>query len=252
MSTTRPKVVMSIDYSIRIPDFITIYSALKAEIFVGAFAQTEEMLKQASKNVNQSDFDSEFSKADIDQIKEKNKIIKDQSMLKIDKRNFWNELNETDPAAVQFYKTTKTPTANVGGDFDLSYLKYFYNREHCLKFLQEYSYNLFGAGQVTNKMDVDIINTAQSKICDIVLFDRTPYARKVPNTFAFLSRSGLYVRSVVFVTSEKEIEELKKDAVGIWDPKVDVKQCIDFPKTANQPTQNLLEFFMDVEKKIKK
>lgn len=251
MSTKRPKVVIAIDYSIRIPDFISFYDALKAEIFVGAFTATEEMIKQASTKVDQNSFDKEFAQVDINAVKENNKIVKDETTRGIDGRNFWNELNQTDPAAVAFYKASKTPVANMGGDFDLSYRKYFYNLDHCLKFLQEYSFQLFGTGQVTNKMDTDIINTAQSKLCDIVLFDRTPYSRKVPNTFGFLSRAGLYVRSVVFVTNEKEIEELKKDAIGIWDPKEDPTQCIDYPKAINQPTQKLLDFFMEIERNIK-
>jgi hypothetical protein len=250
MSKIRPKVIISIDYTIRIPDFISFYDALKAEIFVGAFAQTEEMVKQASTQVENKDFNEEFAKADINTIKENQKIEKDADTIGIDKRNYWNELNQTDPAAVAFYKATPTPVTNIGGEFDLSYGKYFYSREHLLRFLQEYSFNLFGTGQVTNKADTDIINTAQSQLCDIILFDRIPYARKEANTFAFLSRSSLYVRSVNFATNDDEIKALKEGAIAVWDPKADPTQCIDYPTKMGTPTKKLLDFFMDLEKKI--
>jgi hypothetical protein len=242
---------MSIDYSIRIPDFVSAYNALKSEIFVGAFAATEQMVKEAAAKTKSGDYNEEFEKADITKVKENNKIVKEESLLGIDQRNYWNELNQTDPKAIEFYKNVVNPTANLGKDFDLTYSKYFYSHDHRMKFLQDYSYNLFGAGQVTNKSDIEILNIAQTKLCDIVLFDRTPYARKVPNTFAFLSRAGLYIRSVIFTTSEEDIKQAKEGAIAVWDPKADEAQCIDYPKKVGQPTQKLLEFFMEVEKKIK-
>ena len=242
---------MSIDYSIRIPDFVAAYNTLKSEIFVGAFAATEQMAKEAAAKTKSEDYNAEFEKADIAAIKENNKIIKDESMLGIDQRNYWNELNQTDPKAIEFYKTVVNPAVNLGKDFDLTYSKYFFNHDHRMKFLQDYSYNLFGTGQVTNKSDVELINIAQTKLCDVILFDRTPYARKVPNTFAFLSRAGLYVRSIQFTTSEDDIKQIKEGAVGVWDPKADESQCIDYPKKVGQPTQKLLDFFMGIEKKIK-
>lgn len=248
----RPRIAMSIDYALRIPDFATMYGALKKEIFVGAFAQTEQMVKEASKNVDQKNYSDEFHRADIDNLAKNNAIKKTKATAGIDNRNYWNELNKTDKKAVEFYRNVISPQTNIGKDFDLSYTKYFYNNEHRMRFVQEYSYNLFGTGQVTNKADIDVLNTAQTKLCDVILFDRVPFARKVPNTFAFLSRSGLYIRSVVFVTSEEEIQDLKKGCIAVWDPKEDASQCIDFPKEVNKPTKKLLQFFMDVERSIKK
>lgn len=244
----RPTVAVAIDYTLRIPDFVSCYEKLKAEIFVGAFAQTEEMAKNAAANTDMKTLSDEFAVADASTIAERNKIEKDPEHAGIDKRNFWHGLNETDPEAIKFYQTVPNPTGNMGTDFDMTYAKYFYNNEHRVRFLQEYSFTLFGTGQPTNKSDIDIINTAQSKLCDVILFDRTPFARKELNTFAFLSRSGIYVKGIMFVTSDEDLKVLKGNCVDSWDPRVDPTQCIDYPAAMGQPTQKFLDFFMNVEK----
>jgi hypothetical protein len=213
--STREKIAVVIDFSIRIPDFIECYTTLKKEIITGGEVQTSTENRRDKTN-----------------------------------RDFWVNLHTTDPQAAAFYETSFPPKVNVGEGVDYAYRKYFYNNEHRLRFLDEFSYNLFGQGSVTNKADINLINTCQSKLCDVVLIDRTTHTRKVPNTLAFLSRAGIFVKEIMFINKVEEIEELKKEMIGIYDPFTDSKKALPVP-TKQGPSEAFLTWFLQVEKKIK-
>lgn len=246
----RKRIGIAIDYTIRIPNFIENYAALKKEIVEGAFAdkvtqEDAELMEGADVSI------------DPEELKKQNEIDKssyDYHMAtdrELDQRNFWHELNETDPKAAKFYKEIEVPKANFDDEFDLTYKDYFYNVDHRFRFLQEYSYNLFGRGSVTNKADIELINTAQSKLFDVILIDRAPYGRKVGHTFAFLSRARLYIKGVEFVTSNEQYEQIKQQCVDVWDPKINREQAIGYSSQVNQPTEKFLNWLMGLEEKCK-
>ena len=215
MTKSRQQVGFIIDFCIRIPDFIECYSTLKKDIIMGGEVQVNTENRRDKTN-----------------------------------RDFWVNLHTTDPAALAFYEKTMAPKVNVGADVDYTYRKYFYNNEHRLKFLDEFSYNLFGQGSVTNKADINLINTCQSKLCDVVLIDRTTHTRKIPNTLAFLSRTGIFVKEIMFINKVEEIEEMKKEMLGIYDPFTDNKKALAVP-TKQGPSEELLKFLMKIETQIK-
>lgn len=217
----REKIGIVIDYSVRIPDFISCYKQLKEQVTVGS-------LQTAA-----------GSRLDANALDES-------------KKSFWDELRDTNMAAVEFYERVPIPTANQGEDFDITYRKYFYNVEHRNKFLEDWSYNMFGQGSVTNKQDITLINIAQNKLFDIVLIDRCTHTRKVGNTFAFLARAGLFIKEIIFVTNDAEIEAMQKDYLDIWNPYQESKQVILPPTQYGKPTQEFLDWLMEAEKKIKK
>lgn len=166
-------------------------------------------------------------------------------------KSFWTQLETTEPKAYKFYQTVASPISEADLDFDITYRKYFYNNEHRLKFMEEYSFNLFGGGGVVNRHDITLINIAQTKLVDIVLIDRVNHTRKITNTFAFLARSGIFVKSILFIGTEKEIERLakKKNCLGIWNPFADPKMIINKPSNVNEPTEAFLEWFKLIEQK---
>lgn len=211
----RLKCGVVIDYSIRIPEFKETFLKIKEQVLVGM---------AAGQHLEQADLLSENS--------------------------FWTKAVKEDSKVSDFYATIPIPESNISDDFDITFKKYFYNNEHRLKFLEEWSYGIFGQGAVTNKADVTLINTAQSKLCDIVLIDRCTNARKVPNTFAFLSRSGLFIKEVVFVNTEEEINEIKEGLIACWDPYTNKEQIIKPGAKFGQPTQSFMDWFMSTEKLI--
>jgi len=215
MTNKREKVGIILDLTLRIPNFIECYSILKKEVITGGEVQTSAENRRDKTN-----------------------------------RDFWVNLHTTDPAALSFYETSVAPRVNIGEGVDYTYRKYFYNNEHRLKFLEEYSYNLFGQGSVTNKADINLINTCQSKLCDVVLIDRTTHTRKIPNTLAFLSRAGIFVKEIMFINKIEEIEEMKKEMIGVYDPFSDSKKALSVP-TKQGPSDELLKFFLNVEKRLK-
>lgn len=209
----RPKIGIVLDYSIRIPDFKESYLKLKEQILVGITAGAG------------------LDEASI-----------------VDENNYWSKAIKEDPSISEFYAKVSIPEFDA--NFDITFGKYFMTPEHRLKFLEEYSYNLFGQGGVTNKADITIINTAQSKLCDIVLIDRCTNTRKVANTFAFLSRAGIFVKEIVFINTIDELNEIKGDLDACWDPFTDKEQVIQISEKAGQPTEKFLAWIMEVEKQI--
>ena len=165
----RKKIGIVLDYSIRVPNFKDCFTKCKAEIISGTMSQ-------------------ENNGGDIA------KSAKDFSG-----RDFWIDLHKAGNESYSFYETCLVPEENFGPNFDYTYKKYFYNNEHRLKFLEDWSYNMFGQGSVSNPADIKLINICQSKVADVILIDRTTHSRKVANTLAFLSRAQLFVKGVEFV-----------------------------------------------------
>ena len=83
---------------------------------------------------------------------------------------------------------------------------------------------------------------------DVVLLDVITHTRKVANTFAFLSKSGLFVKEVRFV-SESELESLGKEFIGLWNPFLEEGKVIEGVGKFEKPTQKLLDWFMELETK---
>lgn len=211
----RKKIGIVIDYSIRIPNFKESYLKFKEQVLTGV-ASASNLLEE-----------------DI-----------------LDENNFWEKEKKLYPEMIEFYSKTPVPSSNWEPGFDLTYTKYFFNKDHLSKFLEEWSFNLFGQGIIANKADINIINLAQSKLFDIVLLDVITHTRKVSNTFAFLSKSGLFVKEVRFVSVD-ELKELKKEFIGLWDPFSEENKVVENVNRFEKPTQKLLDWFMEIETKIK-
>ena len=214
---SRPKIGIVIDFSIRIPELKETFLKFKEQVLVGM---------ASGQHLDQEDV--------------------------VDENNYWTQAVKADPSIADFYAKVAIPATNSGADFDITLRKYFMTNEHRLKFIEEWSYALYGQGTITNKADVTVINTAQSKLCDIVLIDRCTNGRKVPNTFAFLARSGMFIKEVVFTNTEDELNEVKKGLNACWDPFTDPKQVINAGAKFGQPTQSFLDWIMEEEKQFKK
>jgi len=209
----RLRVGIVIDYSLRIPNFKESYLKFKEQILVGV---------ASASNLGEEDI--------------------------LDENNFWEKEKKLHPEMITFYSKTPVPNSNWESGFDLTYTKYFFNKDHLSKFLEEWSFNLFGQGIIANKADINIVNLAQSKLFDIVLLDVITHTRKVANTFAFLSKSGLFVKEVRFV-SESELESLGKEFIGLWNPFLEEGKVIEGVGKFEKPTQKLLDWFMELETK---
>lgn len=219
----RPKIGIVVDYSIRVPNFKDCYSKCKAEIISGTMSQEAE-----------------------------GETVK--SMKDFSERDFWVSLHKTGNEAYTFYETCLAPQENYGENFDYTYKKYFYNNEHRLKFLEDWSYNLFGQGSVTNSADIKLINICQSKVADVILIDRTTHARKVSNTMAFLSRSQLFVKGIEFISRVEDLKEMResKEFIDIYDAVEDNSKVIIPGRTKiGVSSEQFLNWLMSIEKKSK-
>lgn len=222
MAEERKKIAIVIDYSIRIPNFRDCFAKCKAEIFSGESISADHNLTQRSK---------------------------DQTG-----RDFWINLHKKGNEEYSFYETIPVPPENFGEGFDYTLKKYFYNDEHRLKFLDDWSYNLFGQGSVTNNSDINLINICQSKVCDVILIDRVTHSRKIPNTLSFLSKSSLFIKGIQFINKIEEIEELEKNPsfIGIYDPVKDNSLVLIPGRTKiGEPSSVLLDWFMKIENKLR-
>ena len=219
----RKKIAITIDYVIRIPDFKECFTKCKTEIITGAMSQ-----ENSSSTV---------------------KSFKDSM-----ERDFWIGLHTTDAKAYSFYETCLAPKENYGPTFDYTYKKYFYNNEHRIKFLEDWSYNLFGQGAVINPADVRLINICQSKVCDVILVDRVTHARKVPNTMAFLSRSQLFIKGIEFINKTEELKERKESGefLDVYDPIVDFSKVLTSPIKTGETSEEFLNWLIKLENLTKK
>lgn len=214
-TSKRPRVGIVLDYSLRIPNFKESYLKFKEQILVGV---------ASASNLEEEDI--------------------------LDENNFWEKEKKLYPEMIEFYSKTPIPNSNWEPGFDLTYTKYFFNKDHLSKFLEEWSFNLFGQGIIANKADINIVNLAQSKLFDIVLLDVITHTRKVANTFAFLSKSGLFIKEVKFI-SEGELKSLSKEFLAIWNPFSEESKVIENVGKFEKPTQKLLDWFMGLEAKLK-
>ncbi len=213
---SRNKIGVVLDYTLRFPNFKDCYTSMKKQILTGMDVAIEENRKDISE------------------------------------RDFWSTLHSKDVEGYTFYETALPPQENWGIGFDYTWRKYFYNEEHLKKFLEDWSFNLFGQGLVPKKEDVNLFNICQSKVCDVVLLDKCTHTRKVPNTLAYLSKLGLFFKEIRFIT-EKELEELKtsKEFLEIYDASKDASKALIPANEPRKPSTSLLEFLMKIEKKNK-
>ena len=216
----RKKIGIIVDYTIRIPDFVGCYTKCKSEIITGAMSQENNS----------------------------NSIKSSRDMTE---RDFWINLHTTASDAYSFYETCLAPKENYGSGFDYTHKKYFFNNEHRLKFLEDWSYNLYGQGAVVNSADVKLINICQSKVCDVILLDKITHARKVPNTMAFLSRSQVYVKGVEFVSKIEDLKEMKDSGeyLDIYDPILDNTKVLTPPLKMGASSEVFIKWLMSIEAK---
>lgn len=208
----RKRVGIILDYSIRVPDFHTAYNNLKNSII------SNEEIGHSSDE--------------------------DTGMV----AGYWQTLKLKEPESFEFYVKT-VPPAITDPTFDISYKSYFHTPEQRAQFLLEYSFNLYGSGSPLNKEDIKNLNLAQTHLFDIVLIDRCTNSRKISNTFAYLSRAGLFIKEIVFVNTDEEIKEIEKDLLGIWNPFDKREQAI--VTEGLTATQALLDWLMSLEKLTK-
>jgi hypothetical protein len=216
----RKKIGIFIDYVLRVPDFKECYTKMKQEIITGMTSAEPGVSSGQSEYVDNK---------------------KDTSG-----RDFWVGLHKTDPKAYAFYETKASPAENFGPDFDLTYRKYFYNNEHRLKFLENWSYPLFAQNASIKKEDLNLINICQSQLCDVILLDRIPHIRKISNTFALLSKLGLFVKEVRFINREEDVAELSKEMLDVYDPITDPSKVLSSKEKGQ--SKNFLNWFMELEK----
>lgn len=209
----RPRIGVTLDYCCRLPAFKEAYTDLKRMIIV-----------------------------DVGEI---------AMTRNLQPNSYWFSLKNK-PDAILFYEAAEIPVKDYGKEFDITYAKYFYDEEDQKQFLEEYSYNLYAKAEVINKTDIENINLMQTHLGDVVLIDRIHNARKTLNTFNFLAKSGLFVKSVEFISSaelsaDEICEQLRLD--WLWDPYTNKDQCID-PSNSKQASEHLLDWFYKIENQI--
>ena len=203
----RKKVAIYIDYTIRVPNFIESYKIFKSELFSDKAADIT--------------FEDEIQENDV--------------------RMFWLTVMQ-DPVVADFYLKMNEPKDNYSVR-ELGMKSYFYDETHFIKFMEEYSYNLYVDCVVPNRSDLTIINTAQSQLFDVVLVDQVMNKRKVSNTFFFLSKNVLYPQSVLFLDNGQDINS--ENYIGIWNPGKNIEQVNNAKSTA------FLDWFMELEKQYR-
>lgn len=224
----RPRVGIIIDYTIRIPDFTTCYNKFKEMVLIGLKGESDLYFgKRVSK-------------------KKKQEIVE----LKQQATNFFDTLEKTDSKAYDFYLHIPNFTNTIPVDFDITYKKYFYNNEHRLKFLESWSFNLYGQGTPINRSDLHVLNTAHSQLCEIILIDRITTIRKIPNTYTYLGRCGLYAQELHFCYNEEELNKIKETLTYYWDPFMNQDQVMLSFEDFTKSTPKFLDWFKEIEKEI--
>lgn len=203
----RRKIAIYIDYAIRVPNFISAFEALKAELF------------------SDKDFDIDVE----DEIQPE------------DPRFYWKEQMKKQEIET-FYMNTLPPKDNMDTRKD-GFEKYFFNKEHYYKFLDEYSFNLYTDAQIPNSQDVDVINVAQEQLFDVVLVDECLCRRKKSNTCFYLSKLRVYPQQILFLSEGQQLN--KDNYFAVWNPLVDDSQ-VNKPKD-----KSFIEWFKNLESKQK-
>ncbi len=203
----RQKVGIVIDYTLRFPEFVTCYNQMKKEILEG------EMSKETEVN-------------SIEVV-------------------YFKDLSKTCKEAYDFY--LHTPTPEYDDRFDYTFKKYFFSKKDLDTFLELWSFNLYSSANLLEKINVDFINVTQSQLCDVVLIDKTSCSRKIPNTLVFLSKSRTFFKELVFVKSDVEMKELKKDFLALYDP---IEQFKGKEIAYSLKDNKLLKWLKEVESKL--
>ena len=159
----RKKVAIYIDYVLRMPNFIESYKLFRNVLFVD----------------------------------ENNELNVEDEIQESDPRFYWKEQMKNIKIE-QFYIEVRLPK-DESLFIDEEFKKYFYNEEHYLKFLDEYSVNLYVDAKVINNKDIDVINIAQELLFDIVLIDQYKNKRKKSNTLFYLSKIRVYPQQIIFL-----------------------------------------------------
>ena len=133
-------------------------------------------------------------------------------------RDFWKE--EIKKKEVENFYMPLNPNED---DYEnKNFRKYFYNEEHFLKFIEDYSFALFAEGTVPNSKDIDMINIAQKHLFDVVLIDEYLSTRKKLNTFFYLSKIRVTPQSIVFLKEDEPLDET--EFLAVWNPKKNKEQ----------------------------
>lgn len=181
----RKKIAIYLDYSLRIPNFISAYEVFKKSLFSdNAFGITTE---------------DEITKDDL--------------------RFYWVEQMKI-PDIENFYFKKKLPISNM--DIKGNFQEYFYNNDHFNKFIDDYSYNMYVDTQVPNPQDVEILNIAQELLFEVVLIDEYYTKRKKSNTLFYLSKIRIYPQSIIFLGNGQKINP--ENYFGIWNPQENPEQ----------------------------
>ncbi len=178
---SRKKIAIFVDQTLRTPSFSQAYSSFKDFLFQDNFGVESD----------------EESRALPDTI-----------------RYYWQKELEKE-GVLKFYTgidPEKINDTTVNGKYE----SYFFNKEHFLKFIEQYSFNIFSDAVIPCKRDIAIINIAQTSLFDVYLFDRVINSRKVPNTLYFLSKSSVFVKSVNFIGIDEQLNE--EEFFAIWEP----------------------------------
>jgi len=207
----RRKVGIVIDFTLRFPEFVSCYNLMKQEVING----------ELSGNT-------------------------DDDEINIDATYFKN-LSKKCREAYDFYLNTPTPEYN--DSFDYSFRNYFFCQKDLEKFLENWSFNLYASIDTLRKNNVEFINICQSKLCDVVLIDKTVNTRKIPITLSFLSKSRVFFKELVWIKSGNELRNLRKDLFDLFDPTEQFEnKKIDYTAKENK----LLNWLQELEVKLNK
>lgn len=199
----RERIAVFIDYAIRIPNFNKTYTHFKNAIF--------------NNNEGEYDLDAEVNRDD----EEEEKIERPEENILPDAfRFFWSKELEN-PEVESFYskKTVEKDDYELKGS---NFKEYFYSESHWMKFMEDYSFNLYGDAELPYKKDIDLLNIAQTHLFDVMLVDEFYTTRKKSNTFFYLSKIRITPQGVVFLGPGQQLNEASY--LGIWNPKKDSEQ----------------------------
>lgn len=217
----RKRIAVFIDFTLRIPSFSKTYEGFRDSMF----------------NSNKDEFDTE---EEVD-VMEDGEIPEENFVLDAS-RFFWSEESKN-PEIGTFYakkKITKEDCDLVNTDLR----EYFYSEDHYKKFIEDYSFNLYGDGDLPYKKDADLLNIAQTYLFDVILIDEFETTRKKSNTFYYLSKIRVTPQAVLFLGPGQKVNE--DTYFGVWNPKVNKDQV-------NKEGYSEFEMWLkDLEQKIKK
>lgn len=193
---SRKRLGIFIDYALRIPSFTKSYFTFKQAMFAD--------------KVDEFEVENKSEENDLEEL---------ASMTDLS-RFFWKkELENSDIEDFYVKKTFEEDDYTLkNSDFK----EFFYNEEHWKKFIEDYSFNIYGDADVPNKKDIDLLNITQSHLFDVILIDEYYATRKKLNTFFYLAKIRVCPQAVLFLGPGQNIDE--KSYYGIWNPKVNKDQ----------------------------